>query len=145
MKRMILFLRAAIRRAAKRHLVVEQVLDVERAQAPHAEARLAPRPHQGRARRHGSRHRAHLPRFLRFSAAPDRNDRICSVGGVGRRYFATLALRCDRADFFLAAPQYSNAMGRQQASEEDQAAIAAGRACVVRRTRLGALVKTVVH
>jgi hypothetical protein len=31
----------------------------------------------------------------------------------------------------IAAPQYSDAMGQQQASEEDQAAIAAGRACVV--------------
>jgi quercetin dioxygenase-like cupin family protein len=31
----------------------------------------------------------------------------------------------------IAAPQYSDAMGQQRASEEDQAAIAAGRACVV--------------
>ena len=63
MKRMILFLRAAIRQAAKRHLGVEQGLDVEPVQALHAESRLAPRPHQGRAHRHRSRHRAHLPRF----------------------------------------------------------------------------------
>jgi len=63
MKRMILFLRAAIRQAAKRHQEVEQVLDVEPVQAPHAEPRLAPRPHQGRVHRHRSRRRAHLPRF----------------------------------------------------------------------------------
>ena len=75
MKRMILFLRAAIRQAAKRHLGVEQGLgveqcqgveqglDVEPVQAPHAEPRLAPRPHRGRAHRRRSRHRAHLPRF----------------------------------------------------------------------------------
>ena len=29
--------------------------------------------------------------ILRYSAAPDRNGRICSVGGDGRRYFATLS------------------------------------------------------
>ena len=63
MKRMILFLCAAIRQAVKRHQDVEQGLDVEPVQAPHAEPQLALRPHQSRARRHRSRHRAHVPRF----------------------------------------------------------------------------------